>query len=157
MHIDTYDQWASQEMLWFRNRLIQEDPEAIYESCRSLGISAVLEIMEQRKTDIENYINSPANERERILHQITDEKEKHAFLISAAYKVRCGACWLEQAANHGVSAEGSIAKSQMLYQAAGAAAELYSGFPTLWPFEDIAPPWEETYIDGKISFLTSIK
>jgi hypothetical protein len=142
MDLDVYDDWAQQELEWFRNRLLQEDPEALQASCAALGKSRVLAMLDERRNELREYIETERAQRDTILHRLGDETAQHAFLIAAAYKVRCGALWLDLATSKGLSAGYGPSRSYLMNQAADAALALPDRFPTLWPFEDLADPFD---------------
>lgn len=141
MDLDTYCEWAHQELVWFYKRLAREGAAALRASCATLGESGVRAVLARRAGDIQDYIQTPKNKRDAMLRTIPDKTERHAFLIAAAYKVRCGAAWLDQATSKGVSAGYVPSRSFLLSQAADAALALADGFPSLWPYTDVPDPF----------------
>lgn len=139
MDLDSYDRWAAVEMDWMRSRLLREGVEALLATCEELGEQGMRELMTRHESGIRDYIGAARNRRESILRQLPSQTERHAFLIGAAYTVRCGALLLALATRYGLSASYRPSKSFLLLQAAATADELHRDFPSLWPFDEHDP------------------
>lgn len=141
MDLDTYDDWAKAELLWFRKRLFEEGIEALQRSCAELGEAAVRDILRSHQGSIDDLLHTPKSKRAAVIRRIPAGRERHAFLIAAVYTVRCGSALLSLATHYGLSADMRPSKSLMLLQASVVARDLQRGFPSLWPFEDSPDPF----------------
>ncbi len=143
MDIDQYSDWAIEERIWVLSLLAEEDLKAVSRSCERLGSAGFRAFLDEHAGDIRTLFGVPKSEREPILHSVSDETERHALLIAAAYTARCAEAWLRLASDKGVSAGYAPAKSFLFLQAADAATELMDNFPTYWPFADLPDPFGE--------------
>ena len=141
MDLDTYDDWAKAELLWFQRRLLAEGIEALQRSCAELGEAAVRDMLRSHQGSIDDLLHTPKSKRAAAIRRVPAGRERHGFLIVAAYTVRCGSALLSLATHYGLSAGMRPSKSLMLSQASAVAFDLQQGFPSLWPFDDGPDPF----------------
>lgn len=141
MDLDEYAEFASQELLWFRNRLLEEGVAALWQSCLVEGLDGLRAVEGRHGSAIRDYVEAPPAERDPILQLIPAGKERHLFLIAATDSVRSGAALLDAAASKGLSASYKPSKTFLLMQAAQVAQELAEMDSSPWPFDDYADPF----------------
>lgn len=138
MDLDAYCEWAWKELRWVRNQLLTENAEAVQRSYAALGEGGMKAFLAEHESDTRALFLTPEAERGSILRRFQPGKERHAFLIAAAYKVRCGAILLDAMADRGLSASYAPSYSSMLVAAGDVLGGLLSDPPELWPFDDLA-------------------
>lgn len=140
MDLDTYHDWAAAEADWFRSRLLEEGVEALRASYAALGEAGVRSLLQSHRSAIDDLLHTPKIRRAAKLRKIPDGTERHAFLIAAAYTVRCGYALLSFATQYGLLAGYGPSRAFLLGQASVVAQQLNADFPTLWPFADEPDP-----------------
>lgn len=147
MDLDDYCEWAWKELRWTRNQLLNESAEAVQRSYAALGEGGLRAFLAEHESDTRALFLTPEAEREPILRRFQPGKERHAFLLAAAYKARCGAILLDAMADRGLSASYAPSYSSMMVAAADALNGLLCDPPDLWPFEDLADPLSDPQAD----------
>lgn len=147
MDLDDYCEWAWKELRWVRNQLLSENAEAVQRSYAALGEDGMRAFLAEHENDTRALFLTREAERASILRRFQPGKQRHAFLLAAAYKVRCGAILLDAMADRGLSASYAPSYSSMLVAAADVLHGLLSDPPELWPFEDLADPLAGSSVD----------
>lgn len=140
MDLDDYCEWAWKELRWIRSQLLNENLEALQRSYADFGVDGMKAFLAEHESDTRALFVTPEDERAAIFRRFPTEKQRHAFLLAAAYKARCGAILLDAMADRGLSASYGPSYSSMLVEAGEVLHDLASDPPGFWPFDDLADP-----------------
>lgn len=139
MDLDTYSDWADEELQFIGDLIENEGVMDVLKTCLLLGKEEMVAFAQTHSEGVQRFFQTPRPQRAGLLKGIPDTEERHAFLLAVLYEARCASMLLGALCKSGVSAGANPSKAMMIGQAAQAAREVVEQMPSPYPFsEDFA-------------------
>lgn len=134
-HLD----WAQAECEFIGELLHKEGMKNILATCLELGSDRLQEMADALAPQTEVFLRAPRAERGPYVSVLSDDRERHAFLLATYHKARCALFLHECLYQAGASRWPSEEMGKMLIRFAEAAEDMADGHPQLFPFSEDNP------------------
>jgi hypothetical protein len=135
MDLSKYEDWAHDELEWLNQRMLNEGIEALRSSYEQLGERGIFAFLCEHKTEIRKFLGAARSQREPKIRKMSDETERHAFLLCTAYIAKSGFLLISLAGRSGFEANGGMSKPDLLFRSAEIVLEIESEAQSFWPFD----------------------
>ena len=140
MDLDAYERAARQHCGELRKEIEAYGLDRLQDLCGQMGLDNFRRHIDANANVMAEYIRRTPSERKK-LHRYLPEGERAIFVLGCLYLARCGYALLHHVCRSGIMAGPSY--RTISGQAAQASKLLHDDWPTLWPDEDIADPFQE--------------